>query len=101
MVQRLRRDATSGLPVRPGVRMTTILEIALAVGQATKTSRETIERLTRELAAKEAENIRLRHELGKARLLADLRRDIAERSMRISYARLNEFRRTPDLRRQL
>lgn len=58
--------------------MTTILEIALAVGEATRASRETIERLTRELAASEAENYRLRRELGTARLLADLRKDIAE-----------------------
>jgi hypothetical protein len=39
---------------------------------------ETVDRLTRELAASDAENKRLRRELGTARLLADLRRDIAE-----------------------
>lgn len=56
----------------------TILELAQAVGEATRDARETVHRLTCECERLAIENERLRRELGKARLLADLRRQRAE-----------------------
>jgi regulator of replication initiation timing len=54
-----------------------ILETAKAVLEATTSMRATVARLSRENDALGAENFRLRRELAKARLLADLRMDAA------------------------
>ena len=54
------------------------LTVAAAVSDATASMRETVERLTRENESLHATIASLRRELGTARLLADLRRDIAE-----------------------
>lgn len=56
----------------------TIIELAQTIGEATPDARVTIARLIRENDVLHRDNARLMRELGKARLLADLRRDHAE-----------------------
>lgn len=62
------------------------LEIAQAVGDAMRDARATVERLTLECERLGIENYRLRRELGKARLLADLRQDHADLERRATQS---------------
>lgn len=62
-------------------RLYTLLEVAALTEQAIRSTVATVARLTEVNIRLERENYRLRREAGKARILADMRQDLAEFEM--------------------